>query len=371
MLSSYFHTIPGIVNHETYELQPSLDQGKHPTVLFYAAYVFEARMDGDTLEFPLLPGETTIGTLDRFSETAQGYLQQLKSIYAFNHYALLTTLSSGLTVGLGKGDGLSEDLQIFGAKKHLFSLQTGYKSGPENGLISLHIEAQLDTATTEKSTLPSEDRIYLFRTQCTVKSGHPLVIGRPLKSKDQNQTAIFVVFTPFFRQITGIDTYEEIISDFRKIFQISASHSDERKRFLLDRINTYFEKRFKNAETIAFKDVFPIPPPPPPPPDRADIPIFVPHDQHPEPVGGYATIQKNIIYPEAARKAGIEGRVLVWAKIDELGKVRTMRIMTSLGPDGCDEAAMEAIRRTKWKPAMKDDQPITVWIAVPVEFRLK
>ncbi len=114
------------------------------------------------------------------------------------------------------------------------------------------------------------------------------------------------------------------------------------------------------------------PPPPPPPPEvDEDLPTFIPHDEPPEPIGGYPAIQKMLVYPEIARKAGVEGRVMIWAKIAVDGTVSRTRIMVSLGPNGCDEAAASAIRGVKWRPAMQRDRPVEVWVAVPVEFRLK
>lgn len=114
------------------------------------------------------------------------------------------------------------------------------------------------------------------------------------------------------------------------------------------------------------------PPPPPPPPEvDDDLPIFIPHDEPPEPIGGYDAIQKKLKYPEIARKAGVEGRVMIWAKIGTDGGVLNTRVMVSLGPNGCDEAAATAIRQVKWKPAMQRDRPVAVWVAVPVEFRLR
>jgi protein TonB len=128
-------------------------------------------------------------------------------------------------------------------------------------------------------------------------------------------------------------------------------------------------------ETIDFTDLDleSEPPPPPPPPDQIDdsVPVFVPHDEPPQPIGGYQAIQRKLVYPEIARKAGVEGRVMIWAQIGEDGSVVRTRVMKSLGPNGCDEAAMKAIRDVKWKPAMQRDKPVRVWVAVPVDFRLK
>jgi protein TonB len=130
-------------------------------------------------------------------------------------------------------------------------------------------------------------------------------------------------------------------------------------------------------ETIEFTelDLDAEPPPPPPPPSAEvvddDVPVFVPFDEPPEPIGGYTAIQKRLVYPEIARKAGVEGRLMVWAQIDENGTVVRTRIMKSLGPNGCDEAAQVAIRAVKWKPAKQRDRPVKVWVAVPVDFKLK
>lgn len=112
-------------------------------------------------------------------------------------------------------------------------------------------------------------------------------------------------------------------------------------------------------------------PPPPPPPDDDNIFVFIPHDQPPEPVGGFEAIQKRLVYPEIARKAGVEGRVLVYALIDTDGRVKRTQVVKSLGPNGCDEAAVGAIRSVDWIPAKQRDRPVKVWVAVPVDFRLR
>jgi protein TonB len=37
---------------------------------------------------------------------------------------------------------------------------------------------------------------------------------------------------------------------------------------------------------------------------------------------------------------------------------------------GIDEAAIEAIKKTKFKPAVQRDRNVGVWIAIPVTFKL-
>ncbi|MEE4311189.1 MAG: energy transducer TonB [candidate division KSB1 bacterium] len=127
-------------------------------------------------------------------------------------------------------------------------------------------------------------------------------------------------------------------------------------------------------ETIEITDLdlTELPPPPPPPPtDDESAMIFVPYDDPPQPIGGFAAIQRNLKYPEIARKAGVEGRVMVHVQIDESGKVVNTRILQSLGNNGCDEAAVAAIKSVKWKPAKQRDRAVKVWVAIPVVFKLK
>ena len=117
-------------------------------------------------------------------------------------------------------------------------------------------------------------------------------------------------------------------------------------------------------------DLSDIPPPPPPPEDEGDM-VFVAFDEPPTPKGGFGAIQKALKYPEIARKAGIEGRVTVHVLVSEKGIVVKTKILQSLGHTGCDQAAVNAIKKVKWNPAMQRDKPVKVWVAIPVVFRLK
>jgi protein TonB len=116
-------------------------------------------------------------------------------------------------------------------------------------------------------------------------------------------------------------------------------------------------------------------PPPPPPPTEDEIDdtasIFVAYDEPPEPIGGFAAIQEKLVYPEIARKAGVEGRVYVQVIIDEKGNVVKATVTKSLGNNGCDEAAVLAIKSVKWRPAKQRDKPVKVSVGIPVVFKLK
>ncbi|UCH09941.1 MAG: energy transducer TonB [Fidelibacterota bacterium] len=110
---------------------------------------------------------------------------------------------------------------------------------------------------------------------------------------------------------------------------------------------------------------------PPPPPEEGPTIRFIPYDEPPEPIGGYSAIQRNVRYPDIAQEAGIEGTVIVQAFVDDNGRVQETVILKGIPNTGLDEAASDAIRRTRFKPAKQRDRPVGVWISIPVNFRLK
>jgi len=95
-----------------------------------------------------------------------------------------------------------------------------------------------------------------------------------------------------------------------------------------------------------------------------------PWDEPPQPVGGYREIQKNLFYPEFARKDGVEGRVVIEAAFNDEGGIKDMKIIESLGAD-CDQEAIRAIQSVRWKPAKQKGVPVEALIAIPVKFTLR
>ncbi len=98
---------------------------------------------------------------------------------------------------------------------------------------------------------------------------------------------------------------------------------------------------------------------------------FTAFDTAPQPIGGFAAVQKNLVYPEAARKAGVEGRVFIQAVIDAKGQVINTTVTQSLGDTGCDEAAIHAIKSVKWGPALQSGKPVKASVSIPVVFKLR
>ena len=109
---------------------------------------------------------------------------------------------------------------------------------------------------------------------------------------------------------------------------------------------------------------------PPPPPEDGPTVRFIPYEVPPEPIGGYAALVKHLVYPRVAATMGLEGTVIVRAFVDKTGKVTQTSILEGFPATGMDEAAVAALKLTRFKPALQRDRPIGVWIAVPIRFQV-
>ena len=92
-------------------------------------------------------------------------------------------------------------------------------------------------------------------------------------------------------------------------------------------------------------------------------------DKYPEPIGGMESIVQNVTYPASAKESGVEGKVFVKAIIDETGTVTETSILKSVSED-CDKAAMDAIKKTRFTPGIKDNRPVKAEVVIPVMFKL-
>ena len=75
-------------------------------------------------------------------------------------------------------------------------------------------------------------------------------------------------------------------------------------------------------------------------------------------------------YTEIARKARVEGLVIIEAIIDQNGNVTDARVLRGLRL-GLDEAALDAVRRWKFTPGTLNGQPVPVIFDLTVTYRLQ
>jgi TonB family protein len=76
------------------------------------------------------------------------------------------------------------------------------------------------------------------------------------------------------------------------------------------------------------------------------------------------------LYSDDARQRGVEGVVVIQARIDADGRVRSSRVRQGLG-FGLDQNAIVALRQWRFRPATRDGLPIAAEAEVEIEFTLR
>jgi protein TonB len=108
---------------------------------------------------------------------------------------------------------------------------------------------------------------------------------------------------------------------------------------------------------------------------RSDLPKLK-ADEMPEYPGGVSAmmtfVMENIKYPEEAKKAKKEGRVLCSFIIDKEGKVTEPHVVKSSGTQCLDDEAVRIVSlMPDWKPGKDKGEPVNVLYTIPILFKLK
>ena len=110
-------------------------------------------------------------------------------------------------------------------------------------------------------------------------------------------------------------------------------------------------------------------------PNVTDADVYEVVENMPEfPDGGMPGLMKylsaNIRYPEAAHKAGTQGRVTVQFVVGKDGSIGNVSILRGVDPALDAEAIRVISGMPKWKPGTQKGEPVNVRYTVPVMFRL-
>jgi len=98
--------------------------------------------------------------------------------------------------------------------------------------------------------------------------------------------------------------------------------------------------------------------------------VFMVVEQMPELIGGLSALAAKVRYPQIARGAGIEGKVFLQFVVAEDGSVINPIVIRGIGA-GCDEAALAALKSSKFRPGKQHGINVAVKMSLPVTFKLK
>jgi len=76
------------------------------------------------------------------------------------------------------------------------------------------------------------------------------------------------------------------------------------------------------------------------------------------------------LYPDQARRRGLEGRVVLRLVLDERGNLLKVEVVQAAG-HGFEEAAVDAVKRSSFRPAMINGQAVGCIARLPIRFALR
>lgn len=77
------------------------------------------------------------------------------------------------------------------------------------------------------------------------------------------------------------------------------------------------------------------------------------------------------VYPAAARRRNIEGKVLVRAEVQADGRCSRVELKTPSDSELLNQAALDAVKKWRFVPATLGGQTVTAWVEVPITFKLE
>ncbi|MFM9963189.1 MAG: energy transducer TonB [Planctomycetaceae bacterium] len=89
-------------------------------------------------------------------------------------------------------------------------------------------------------------------------------------------------------------------------------------------------------------------------------------DQLPQPVATNVAPP----YPEAARAAGLQGKVTLRLRIAADGHVESLKILISSGVPSLDESALATVKKWRFEPARRFGQPVAMDVKTSVNFQI-
>jgi protein TonB len=89
-----------------------------------------------------------------------------------------------------------------------------------------------------------------------------------------------------------------------------------------------------------------------------------------EPYIDIAELQRKVVYPPLAIRAGVEGKVFIRVLVGPNGKPLKSMVEQS-DSELLEKAAQKAVMDSQFTPAIQNGKPVQCWVSIPVSFKLK
>ncbi len=317
-------------------------------------YILQATSEKPALNMPVFPQTVSVSMLERIVSNAEELQKRLERVYKYKNFTLLK------------------------AQKELFLFSENARIVSALDVTEPNLQIRLEVNAPEGDQVPvllkvRENAKPLSSVSYLAGWSKTVITGFPFPSAgDGKKSALFIAATYWKRDIYSAKDYPKVIDFFKSLNRFVQPVPGDVNT--IRAINHFFALHYHVTKTIPLTKILPSEILKQKGKQAEGAPIFQPYDVAPRPVGGFAGIQKNLVYPEKERKNNIEGTVVVNVLVGKDGRVHGTKILKSAGA-ALDSAAVRAIRKTKWHPALYKkggkEIPVTVWVSLPVVFRLR
>lgn len=302
---------------------------------------FEIQGNGKTLNFPVFVGTLRTEAIARDVSLAEYYYDKLSSLYEFKAF---TYMNGKVTETLLDREG------------KLVAPQTVYSYEDSSSRLELFL---LSFTRTQAS--------YLFR----------------LSDKSGGQVRDHTVDVPAGKS-ASVGTLFDRVHNRGHLISISTLSLPVTSQLTVEQLTAFLQSKntprggktppfFPAGDQRWMDEIFaskgiklPVEPPTPGVGDSTNSVVF---DTPPGPLGGMQALVDRVVYPPSAKREGIEGRVFVTAFIGKDGEVQSARVIRGVRAD-LDSAAVNAVRGVHFTPALQKENPVAVWITIPIQFTL-
>lgn len=88
------------------------------------------------------------------------------------------------------------------------------------------------------------------------------------------------------------------------------------------------------------------------------------------PYADNSLIMSKLQYPELAKKAGLEGKVVLRVLVRRNGSVKKF-IVENSDSELFNKSAGDAVMKTQFLPAIQNGKPVACWLSVPISFKIR
>ncbi len=319
------------------------DKNETKSLVFVDLTLFEVKGNGSSLNFPAFSQTISLDEMMRDVDMADYYHRKLSGLYDFKDFTYVTS---------GSWDALLTDTDKINNGTPIFSeyVPEDYRGRYEAEIVFSGYQYPVGEFVFRIAKGDDNGKKQIRHQKIELRNGQSASIGA-LYDAQKNRGFLYVI------SMSAVEITPDLTVDkFIEFLKQKNSFRRNPKGGMFSGNDRRWVKQLFGEE--ALKKL------PEPVLNKSNI-RFIPYDVPPRPKEPI-----NPEYPESALKDSLEGTVILQTFINKSGRAEKINILRGVRDD-LDRAAVSAIKKVSWEPAKSKEKQVSVWISIPVNFKLK